>query len=179
MKIRLLTVCCMSAAFAVFGLCLPAAGIAGVNVNINIPLPQLVIDAPPAMTVIPGTYAYVAPDVESDLFFYHGYWYRPSREGWYASLEYNGPWGYVAVGNVPRVLTNLPPYYRRVPPGYERMPYAMVRRNWRNWEKERHWDNNGKRREQGDYEGDGPATPRHGHGMGMGMGMGMGRCRDD
>jgi hypothetical protein len=179
MKMRLLIACYMSVVFAVFGLFVPASGSAGIHVNINIPLPPLVIEGPPAMVVVPGTYAYVAPDVKADLYFYHGYWYRPSRGGWYASLGYNGPWGYVVVDNVPRVLINLPPHYRRVPPGYERMPYGTVRRNWRNWEEERYWDHSGKRQEHEDHDSDGYATPRHGHGMGMGMGMGMGRRGDD
>jgi hypothetical protein len=172
MKMKLLIACYMSGAFAVFGLFFPAAGTAGINVNINIPLPALVLDGPPAMVVIPGTYAYAAPDVETDLFFYHGYWYRSSRGGWYVSLEYNGPWGYAAIDDVPRVLINLPPHYRNMPPASERMPYAIVRRNWRTWEKERYWENHEKSKAHEDHDGDGYARPRREHGMGMGMGMG-------
>jgi hypothetical protein len=170
MKMRPLIACCVSGLFAFFGFFFPTSTHAAVNIDINIPLPGLVIAGPPAMMVVPGSYVYFAPDAETDLFFYRGYWYRPSRGGWYVSLEYNGPWGYAAVGSVPRVLINLPPHYRRVQPGYERMPYATVERNWRNWEKERYWDNNEKRRRPEDYDGDRYARPRHGHGMGMGMG---------
>ena len=172
MKMRSLITCYVSGVFAFFGFFFPTNTHAGINVDINIPLPGLVIAGPPAMMVVPGSYVYFAPDVETGLFFYRGYWYHPSRKGWYVSLEYNGPWGSVAVDSVPRALINLPRDYRRVPQGYERMPYAMVRRNWRNWEEERYWDNNRKRRGREDYGGDGYARPRHGHGMGMGMGMG-------
>lgn len=142
------------------GLVYPLISNAGVNLNVTVLLPELGIAVPPAMVVIPGSYAYFAPDVEAELFFYRGYWYRPYRGEWYFSAEYNGAWGRVAIGNVPPPLINLPPDYRNVPPGYERMPYHMVKRNWRHWEEERHWDS---------YEGRGRyARPHSGHGMGMG-----------
>jgi hypothetical protein len=66
---------------------------AGVNVNVNIgvPLPQVVVAAPPEMAVIPGTYVYIATDVNADLMFYRNNWYRPHGGGWYVSLNYNGP----------------------------------------------------------------------------------------
>jgi len=67
--------------FLVFGLFTPAMSSAEVNINIDIPLPGLVIPAPPALVVIPGTYVYYPPDVQTDIFFYHGYWYRPYRGG--------------------------------------------------------------------------------------------------
>ncbi len=124
----------------VFGFMTPAMGNAEVNVNVVVPLPRLVIPAPPALFVIPGTYVYYPPDVDVDIFFYHGYWYRPYRGGWYISNGYNGPWRSVGPRHVPRALINVPPTYRRVPPGHERLPHAMVQKNWRTWERERHWD---------------------------------------
>jgi len=138
---------------------------AGVNVSINIPLPGLVLGAPPVMAVIPGTYVYVAPEADADLFFYQGYWYRPYDGRWYVSVDFNGPWGFLAFNRVPRALINLPPAYRSVPPAYPRMPYGMVRKNWRTWEEERHWDNYSR--------GGGYASPSPGYRRG-GMGMGMG-----
>src|SRR5512147_2093782 len=71
---------------------------AEVNVNINIgtPMPQLVLAAPPALAVVPGTYVYVAPDVNANLVFYQDNWYRPHGGSWYVSLSYNGPWKAVA-----------------------------------------------------------------------------------
>ncbi len=142
---------------------------ADVNINVTVPLPGVGIAAPPAVVVIPGTYVYFAPDVaRADLFFYHGYWYRPYRGEWYYSVEFNGPWGRVAIGNLPPPLINLPPDYRNIPPGYERMPYHMVARNWRRWEEERYWDHYPRGGEH--------AMPHHGRG-GMGGG-GMGRRGD-
>ncbi len=120
----------------------PLKGTAGVNVNvgINVPLPTLEIGAPPAMVVIPGTYVYYAPDVSADIVFYHNYWYRPYGGRWYRATNYNGPWGFVAVNSVPTRVLYLPPDYRHMPPGQERIPYGQLKKNWRGWERERHWD---------------------------------------
>ncbi len=179
MRTKVLTAVVVSGLISIFGFYFPTKANAEVSVNINIPLPGLIISTPPAMMVIPGTYAYFAPDVDADIFFYHGYWYRPYRGQWFMSAEYNGPWGSIAVQRVPGVLINLPSNYRRVPPHYERMPYGMVRENWRTWEDERHWDHYDRKRDAGNYNGNGDANPRGGHGMGRGMGMGMGRRWDD
>jgi len=166
MKMKMLLIAYfLSGVFAVFGLFFPVAGNAGINVDINVPLPGIVIAGPPAMVVVPGAYVYFAPDVEADLFYYHGYWYRPHQGGWYNSLGYNGPWGRVTIGNVPPPLVNLRSGYRNVSPGYERMPYPVVQRYWRQWEEERYWDSYQRSDEH-------PA-PHRGHGMGMGRGMGM------
>ncbi len=114
---------------------------AGVEVNINIgPPPRYVIPAPPPVIVIPGTYVYAVPDIDVDILFYGGYWYRPYQDHWFRSRSYNGPWVYLATPQVPRVLINLPPDYRRPPPGYHRIPYGQFKKNWGGWERERHWD---------------------------------------
>lgn len=51
------------------GLGIPLPGNAGVNADITILLPGLVIPALPAMIVIPGTYVYYPPNVLADIFF--------------------------------------------------------------------------------------------------------------
>ncbi len=142
-------------------LILPLKSAAEVNVSITVPLPGLVIPAPPALVVIPGTYAYYPPDVSVDIFFYHGYWYRPYGGHWYVSRDYNGPWGGVAVERVPVALRRLPPGYRHGPEGYRSVPYPEVRRNWRTWERDRYWDRHEGRGEHG--------GPGHGRGEGRGM----------
>ncbi len=131
----------------------PATSNAEVNISIN--LPGLFIPAPPPMVVIPGTYVYYPPDVSVDIFFYQGYWYRPYEGRWFTASGYNGPWRAVGPRYVPRALISVPPDYRRIPLEHERMPHDMVRRNWRAWEKERHWDK--PRGEHGEGRG-------HGHG---------------
>ena len=128
-----------------------SSGVAGVSINIGIPLPPLVFAEPPPVVVIPGTYAYFSPDVEANIFFYHGYWYRPHRERWYRSSSYNGPWGYIA--SPPTVLINLPPDYRRVTIHHQRIPYGDLHENWRSWERGRYWERHGwGRGERYDYE---------------------------
>ncbi len=104
------------------GLLSPGKGDAGVNVNIGVQLPPLAITAAPPMVVIPGTYAYYAPDVQAGLFFYNGNWYRPYQGGWYSSVQFNGPWGSVAIGSVPPAIIG---FYS--PDGYEsRDAYPMM-----------------------------------------------------
>lgn len=115
-----------------------------VNVGINVPPPPpLVIPAPPPMFVIPRTYVYFAPEVEMDVFFYHGYWYRPHQGHWYRSQNYNERWVYIAPPKVPAVLLNLPPDFRRVPPGHRHIPHGHLKKNWSAWEKEKYWDKHG------------------------------------
>jgi len=171
MKKQIFTAIGVSSMLLAFSLLSPLKSNAEVNVNIAIPLPGLVISAPPAMIVIPGTYVYYPPDVGVDIFFYRGYWYRPYRGQWFISAGYNGPWGTVAVGKVPRVVRGLPPYYRRVPPGYERMPYRTVRGNWRTWEHEKYWDRHERRMGYGEaHDGREHGGPGHGNGRGEMMG---------
>ncbi len=166
MKKELKAVSALSGALLMFILIFPLKGQAEVNVSITVPLPGLVLSAPPALVVIPGTYAYYPPDVSVDIFFYHGYWYRPYGGHWYISRDYNGPWGGVAVGRVPLALRRLPPGYRHGPAGYERRPYHEVRSNWRTWERDRYWDrpHEGRGERGGGHErrGDGRMGRRHG-----------------
>ncbi|OGW58281.1 MAG: hypothetical protein A2Z09_00165 [Nitrospirae bacterium RBG_16_43_8] len=132
--------------FIIFAL-LPQYSFAEVNVNIgiNVPLPAFVFSAPPAVVFIPGTYVYVVPDVDIDIVFYQGYWYRPYRDYWYLSTSYNGPWRHIDQKTVPIVLFKLPPDYRHVVSGQQRIPYGQVEKNWKNWEKEKYWDKQGQK----------------------------------
>lgn len=124
------------------------------EVNIRLPLPRLFLPVPPPLVLIPGTYVYAAPDVDVDIVFYQGAWYRPHGGLWYIANGYNGPWRALSVERVPRVLTGLPPNFRRVPPGHERMPYGHVKKNWKTWEHERHWDDHGKKKRKYDNDDD-------------------------
>lgn len=129
---------------------LPIESPAGVNVNIgiNVPLPPpFRFHAPPPMAVIPGTYIYGVPDVDVEILFYQGYWYRPYDGRWYRSKSYNGPWGYLESHRVPRPLFDLPPNYYRIPPGHERIPYGHFKNNWGRWERERYWERDERWRE--------------------------------
>lgn len=148
MKRSLLNVLAAGTMLIVSVLFMPAAGNAEVNVNIAVPLPGLVIPAPPPLVVIPGSYVYYPPDVNVDIFFFHGRWYRPHRGGWYIANGYNGPWRAIRPDRVPRPVFGIRPGFRGVS-RYERLPYDQVNRNWRTWERDRHWSGRGEERHEG------------------------------
>jgi hypothetical protein len=120
--------------------------IAQVNIQVGVsvpPPPPLVIPAPPPMVVVPKTYVYFAPEVEVDVFFYHGYWYRPHQGRWYRSASYKGPWVHVVREKMPATLLRLPPDFRHLPPGHRRVTHGELKSNWRKWEKEKYWSKHG------------------------------------
>ena len=121
--------------------------------------PPILFDEPPELIVLPETYVYVVPDLDDDLFFYSGWWWRPWRGNWYHSRHYNSGW---------RHYRNTPSFYRNIPPGwrndyrnhrwrgeqwdYQRIPHRNVERNWSQWEKRRHWENEEKRHHNNRYD---------------------------
>ena len=82
------------AALCVLGLLFVAshsgAGVS-VGINVNIPIPVFTFPAPPQVAVIPGTYVYMVPGIDVDIFFHHGWWYRPYEGRWFRASSYNGP----------------------------------------------------------------------------------------
>jgi len=102
------------------------------------PPPAYAFPAPPEVVPVPGTYAYMVPGINVDIFFYQGYWYRPFRGRWFMATAYNGPWVFTRA--VPPVLLRLPPGYRRLALRYRPIPHAELMRSWRGWERERHWE---------------------------------------
>jgi hypothetical protein len=117
----------------------PAQAGVNVGVGINIGLPVFSFSVPPQVAVIPGTYVYYVPDVDVDILFYQGRWYRPWEGRWYWSRDYNGPWVVASPRYLPAPLMRLPHDYRRAEV-YERIPYHDFHMHWRTWEKERHWN---------------------------------------
>jgi len=133
-------------------------GEGGVNVSVGNNLPAVRFAAPPDVVVIPGTYVYMVPDIDVDVLFYQGDWWRPYEGRWYRSQDYDGQWSYVEPGRIPSGLRALPQDYRhRLSPGYERIPPGDVKRNWKQWEKEKHWDRRSEhdRGEQGGHDREG------------------------
>ena len=123
-----------------------------INIGIGVPLPQVIIHDPPPVVVIPGTYVYFAPDVGVDIFFYHGYWYRPHRGHWYRGRGYDGPWDNIRTSRVPHVVRDLPPDFRHTVRHHERIRHANLQRNWKTWEQKKHWDRRHYRhRDRHDY----------------------------
>lgn len=125
---------------------LPTSAEVFVDVNISLP-PRLHLPAPPELIVLPGTYVYVAPDIDEEIFYSGGWWWRPWRGQWYRSQNYRSGWSR---------YHKVPSFYRTVPPGWRnayrqnqwqgrqwdhrRIPYSHVQRNWKGWEKNRHWE---------------------------------------
>jgi hypothetical protein len=126
----------------------PIPTMAAVDIRVNIPLPpHIVFSAPPEMIVIPETNVYVVPDLDVDIFFWNGWWWRPWEGRWYRSRNYSSGWGY---------YQNVPSFYRGMPSSWrddyrehrwkghqwdhQRIPHGQVQRNWSNWEKSRHWE---------------------------------------
>lgn len=125
---------------------------AGVNVNIGISLPPpIAFPAPPEVIVVPDTnYVYAVPDLDVDLYFWNGWWWRFWEGRWYRSHYYDRGWGYYK--SVPRFYRNLDPdwrgYYRdRNWRGhrwdYQRIPYGQLKKNWKGWHDNRHWERRG------------------------------------
>jgi hypothetical protein len=147
---------------------LPSAGNAEVRVGVSVSLPPLVISAPPAMVVIGGSNVYYPPEVGTDIFFYHGYWYRPHQGHWFRAVEYNGPWFNIAIGRVPRAVVGISPGFRHVPVVYERVSYRDVRTHWRTWERDRYWERGRhERREDRRYDRREHEGRDHDYGRGM------------
>ncbi len=129
----------------------PAPAMARVDVTVSIALPPpIVFAAPPELIVIPDTYVYVVPDIDEDIFFWNGWWWRLWEGRWYRSHYYDRGWGY---------YNNVPSFYFDVDPGwrgyyrdhnwyghrwnYERIPHQRLQQNWKGWQNDRHWERQG------------------------------------
>src|SRR3990172_1350018 len=124
----------------------PVPTTAGVDVSISLP-PLVVFSAPPAMVVIPETYVYVVPDVDVEIFFYDGWWWRPWEGRWYRSRHYDSGWGYYQ--RVPSFYSRVPRSWRNDyrerrwggrPGNHQPIPHQQVERNWSSWKKNKHWE---------------------------------------
>ena len=121
---------------------------ARVDVGVSISLPPLIVHAGPLeVVVIPETYVYAVPDLDEDIFFYNGWWWRPWQGHWYRSRQYNSGWAYYP--RVPSFYGRVPSHWRNNyrdhrwgehPWNYQRLPHQQVQRNWRTWEKRKHWE---------------------------------------
>lgn len=127
----------------------PTPTMADVNISIGFPLPPpVVFAAPPEVIVVPEAYGvYAVPDIDVDIFFWNGWWWRPWEGRWYRSRYYNRGWGYYS--SVPRFYYDIDPgwrgYYRdRKWYGnrwnYERIPHNRLQKNWKSWDKSRYWE---------------------------------------
>lgn len=73
-----------------------------VGININIGAPAVVIASPPEFLLIPSLGLHVSIGAPYDLFYLNGYYYQFNKNRWYRSHNYQGPWGYVDRGSLPK-----------------------------------------------------------------------------
>ncbi len=109
--------------------------------------PRVVITSEPELIVIPGTYVYYVKADDNDIFFYQGFWWRQWSNEWYRSGSYSGPWHRVHPRRVPHGITRIPPRWRETREDNVRVRWHDVRKNWREWERNKHWEKRGWRRE--------------------------------
>lgn len=97
----------------------PMPTMAGVAVGVGVALPPpIVVETPPAVVALPAAPGvYAAPDVDVDLFFWNGWWWRPWGGHWYRSRYYDHGWGY---------FRNVPRFYSRVNPGGEDITEGII-----------------------------------------------------
>ena len=117
----------------------PVISMARVDVHINIPLPPPIpFIVPPPVVVLPGTDVYAVPDVEAEIFFRQGWWWRHWNDRWYRSRYYDRGWVY---------FQGYPAWYRGIPYdwrdnyrdhrwrgqpwNYHPIPHGDLDRHWR------------------------------------------------
>jgi hypothetical protein len=100
------------------GAAFAAPSFAEVDVHIGIPAPQIVIESPPRLVVVPGAPVQYAPDVSYNYFSYGGRYYTIRDDRWYVAPGYGGPWTYVERTRVPGPLLGVPVRYYREPRYY-------------------------------------------------------------
>jgi hypothetical protein len=126
---------------------IPIPTMARVDVGISINLPLIQFSSPPEVIVLPGTDVYVDPDLDVDIFFYDGWWWRPWEGRWYRSQDYSSGWVY---------YESVPSFYVWIPSGwrddyrshrwegnewnYQRIPHQQLQQNWNTWKKNRYWE---------------------------------------
>ncbi len=126
----------------------PLSAMAQVSVSVGISLPPpIVFQAPPAVIVLPDTPdVYAVPDVNGDMFFYNGWWWRLWDGYWYRSRYYDRGWAYF--NHVPRFYYDVDPgwrgYYRSHnwhghPWNYQRIDNGRLQRSWKGWHDNGYW----------------------------------------
>lgn len=115
-----------------------AGGGVGVNLNINLGPPPVLVSPPPDVVLIPDLGVYFVPGVSADIFFFDGFWWAPRGPRWYRAESPRGPWIIMESRAVPGPLFRVPRDYRTAY-GHERhIPYGQ-------WKKEHgdHWGDGG------------------------------------
>ncbi|MBI5886532.1 MAG: hypothetical protein HZB85_08135 [Deltaproteobacteria bacterium] len=135
------------------------------------PLPALGIKTAPELMPLPDIDVYVIADLDMDVAFYNGWWWRMHDNRWYRASEYNGAWGLVIAGKVPEIILGLHPGFRGRGLGNTRIPYGQFKKNWKRWEKEKRW-HKAERKMEHREEKSRDRQDRNGRGQGHGGGKG-------
>ncbi len=128
---------------------IPGPAMARVDISVGISLPPPIpFMGPPEVIVLPDTDdVYAVPDIDVDLFFWNGWWWRLWEGRWYHSRYYDRGWVYY--NWVPSFYFYLDPDWRRYYRDrnwyghrwdYERIPYRRLQKNWSQWHKNRYWE---------------------------------------
>jgi hypothetical protein len=105
------------------------------------------LEAPDVIPLPETDNVYVVPDLDIDVFFWNGWWWRPWQGGWYRSRYYSRGWGHY--GGIPTFYYDVDPgwrgYYRDRnwcgnPWHYERIHYRHLHQNWQQWHDDQHWE---------------------------------------
>ena len=85
--------------------------------------PPIAYAEPPQVIVLPGTDVYVAPEMEIDLYYQGGWWWRQWRGHWYRSRTHDHGW---------QPYRDYPLWHRKIPPDWRR---SYDSRTWggRSW----------------------------------------------
>src|ERR1700690_215002 len=138
----------LGAIFLLVAIVVPIPIMAEININIGIPLPPpIVFAAPPEVIAMPETPdVYADPDVDADLYFWDGFWWRLWEGRWYRSAYYDRDWVYY--DNVPSFYFNVDRHWRDYYRNhswyghqwnYKRVPYQQLQANWRDWHTNKSW----------------------------------------
>ncbi len=125
----------------------PAKADMNVRIGFNLDLPSISFHSPPQMVVLPDTYIYVVPDIDDDIYFVDGWWWRPWHGNWYRSRNYDRGW---------RHYSRTPHFYRDVPHNWrheyrnnswkghrwnhQRNDHQQVNNNWQRWKRDKYWE---------------------------------------
>jgi len=127
---------------------IPIPAMAGVTIGVGISLPPIVFHGSPYVVAMPETYdVYFVPDIDVDLFFWNGWWWRPWEGRWYRSRYYDRGWDYYY--DIPWFYFEIDPGWRRYHRNhnwkgyrwnYRRIPYHEFQHNWKSWYNTRYWE---------------------------------------
>ena len=113
--------------------------------------PPIEFGGPPDVIVVPDTYyVYAVPDINVELYFWNGWWWRLWESHWYRSQYYDRGWYYY--NTIPNFYFDLNLGWRDFYRdhnwyghrwNYERIPHHQLKQHWRSWQNDRHWETRG------------------------------------